>query len=446
MSSIYENPAEFELTGDVESVDAEPLDRARPSRYRSLLVWGTALLTLFFVTQILQLFPAVGRFQVAKITVLIVAVVFISSREGITSRVRINAAPQLKYAMGILLLAIITIPFSLWPSNSIGFIVEVFAKNIVFVYLLVQAVRSDRDARVVAFALVAGCAMVVLAMLTNLGPEVKIAEDERLNVAGTYDANDLALLFVVALPYAFFMLRGSRLFQQILLIAAIGLMLVGIVKTGSRGGFLGLIVIGVLMFLRGSKQARKYTLITTIVGISLFAFAAPTSYWNRISTIFDYEKDYNARAEEGRFAIWRTGLEMFAARPLTGVGIYCFSIGHSKFGETRLQMSPHNSIIQITAELGIGGLALFALIVWTSLASTRRIRRRAREDLAPENLIWLASAVEISFIGFLVSAFFLTHAYSAIFCFLAGMSAALFARYEGDQRQRLDAEGEIEYA
>jgi O-antigen ligase len=109
-------------------------------------------------------------------------------------------------------------------------------------------------------------------------------------------------------------------------------------------------------------------------------------------------------------------------------------------------MSPHNSIIQITAELGIGGLTLFALIAWRSLASARRIRRRAREDLAPEKMIWLASAVEISFIGFLVSAFFLTHAYSAIFCFLAGMSAALFARYEGDQQQRLDAEGEIEYA
>ncbi|MEW6212759.1 MAG: hypothetical protein AB1631_30820, partial [Acidobacteriota bacterium] len=163
MSSIYENPAEIELADDVkpadaESADSEPLDRARPSRSRSLLVWGTALLTLFFVTQILQLFPAVGRFQVAKITVLIVAVVFISSREGISSRVRISQAPQLKYAIGILLLAVVTIPFSLWPSNSIGFIVEVFAKNIVFVYLLVQAVRSDREARVVAAALVAGCA------------------------------------------------------------------------------------------------------------------------------------------------------------------------------------------------------------------------------------------------------------------------------------------------
>jgi O-antigen ligase len=137
---------------------------------------------------------------------------------------------------------------------------------------------------------------------------------------------------------------------------------------------------------------------------------------------------------------------MFAARPLTGVGIECFSLGHSLWGETRLQMSPHNSIIQIAAELGLGGLILFMMIVVTSLRAARDIRRRAREDLAPESLVWLASAIEISFIGFLVSAFFLTHAYSAIFCFLAGMSAALVARCRGEERRRIEAEGEIEYA
>jgi O-antigen ligase len=439
MSGVYEQTTELELNGDIEA-----LASARKPRL-PLVVVGAAVLTLFFVAQILQVIPALGKFQIAKVAVAVVGLMFLSSRERIASRVRILSSPQLRYLLAILLIAFVTIPFSEWPSNSFRFITEAYVKNIVFVYLLIQTVRSDRDSRVVAGALVAGCSVVVIAMLTGFGPEVTMAEDERLNVAGTYDANDLALLFVVTIPFAFFMLKDSRPLRQLLLVAGLGLMLIGIVKSGSRGGFIGLVVVGALLMLRGSRQARKYTLVTVLVGAALFAFAAPPAYWNRINTIFNYEKDYNLNAREGRLMIWQTGLKMVAARPLTGVGIDCFPIAHSKFSGTSIQMSPHNTLVQIASELGLGGLALFCLIAFSSLLSARRIRVRAREGRARGDLEWLASAIEASFTGFLVSAFFLTHAYSAIFCFLAAMSAALIIRSRAsDENQSEPVENQSE--
>jgi O-antigen ligase len=446
IDSIYEQAQSLKPDCGLE----ETAPRARARRTPALLV-GVATLTLFFVAQILQLFPALEGLQVAKLTALLVVILFLASREGLASRVGILAVPQLRYIIGVLLLALATVPFSVWPSSSLSYITDVFIKNIVFVYLLVQAVRTDHAARLVAGALIAGCSAIVIAMLTGFGPLVTYEREARVSVGGTYDPNDLALLFVVALPFAFFMLKGSGAITRLLLISAIALILLGIVSTGSRGGFLALLAVGGLILLRSSRQARKYALVTVGVGVVLFVFAAPPAYWERIGTILNYEEDYNMTDKGGRMMIWQTGLDMIIARPLTGVGISSFPIAHVKFSPYKLMASPHNTIIQITAELGIGGLILFTLIVFSSLRVARAARKEAlREEACQEepcrDLLWLASAVEVSLSGFLVGAFFLTHAYSPIFCFLAGISGALFIRCKMGRRQQGPAAQEIEYA
>jgi O-antigen ligase len=150
--------------------------------------------------------------------------------------------------------------------------------------------------------------------------------------------------------------------------------------------------------------------------------------------------------QTGRVMVWQNGLKMIAAYPLTGVGISCFNIAHADFSGTNINISPHNSFLQIAAELGIPGLLLFLVIIFTSIVAARRVRRLTREGKIPEELWWLAAAIEISFIGFIVSASLLTHAYSPIFCFLTGISASLVARYQAAERAQENNEAEIEYA
>lgn len=454
MSSAWEQATAAELDGDIEQAVPERDERERDEpesdeRRFPALVLGVCALTLFFVTQILQVFPALelGRLQLVKITTVGVALLFLASRQAITSRVRIAAAPQLKCLIALLAFAALTVPFAVWSEQSFRYIVEVYAKNVIFVYLLVQGVRSDSASRMVGGALILGCSTIVLAMLTGFGPLVEERGGTvRLSVGNTYDSNDLALLIVITLPFAFFMLKASRPVARALLILSIALMLVGLVKTGSRGGFLGLIIIMLFMLLRGSRQARKYALVAIAASVILFAAAAPSAYWERIKTIYNYENDYNMKEKGGRLMIWQTGLQMIAQRPITGVGIACFSIAHVRLAGQKLEMAPHNSFIQVAAELGIVGLFLFTAIIFISLRAARRIRRRAREGLADTNLLWLASAVEISFIGFIVSGSLLSHAYSAIFCFLAGMAAALIAQHNATQEQASSDEEEIVYA
>ena len=334
-------------------------DLSGARRTRVLLV-GVAALTLFFVPQTLQLFPALGGLQLAKLTAIGLVVYLLSSRELLMGRVRLRSAPQIGLLIGILALAIITVPTSIWPSQSIRYIVEAYAKNVAFVYLLLQAVRNDLAARTVAAVLAAGSCCLVLAILVHLGPLVTYkTEPGRIAVGSSYDPNDMALLFVIAIPFAFFMIDSSRRRVKLLLVTSIALMLAGVALTESRGGFLGLCVTAALMFVRGSRQARKITLLILGTGAVLFTFAAPTTFWDRISTIYNYEGDYNLSEEGGRIAVWKNGLHMIAANPLTGVGIACFPVEQAAISASRLQMAAHNSFIQIAAELGPGGLMLF---------------------------------------------------------------------------------------
>ncbi|MBI3651735.1 MAG: O-antigen ligase family protein [Acidobacteria bacterium] len=444
MSSAYDATTDYELNGELpDSLDGESLPQAKEKL--PVYVIGVAVLTLFFVTQLLQLVPSVQGIPFAKIVVGMVVLIFVFSPHLLANRLRLKELPQIQYILCILALALATVPLSVWPSDSFNFIFQGYAKNIVFVYLLAQGLKTDRSARAICGALVLGCALIVLALLSGFGPEVSLnVSEERINVAGTYDVNDLALLFIVALPFAFFMLKDSTRWQRLLLFFAIALMVIGIIKSASRGGFVGLVVISLLLLIRSSKQARKYALVAILGGAMLFAVAAPAAYWARITTIFSLEKDYNFTDQRGRQKVWENGLKMIAAHPLNGVGINCFMIAHADFSGTNINISPHNSFLQIAAELGLPGLLLFVLIIGSSLIAARRVRRLTLKNQLAEEYWWLASALEVSFLGFIVSASFLTHAYSPIFCFLTGIAASLVARYQAATNQTSASQDETE--
>jgi O-antigen ligase len=439
MSTSYPSSFDIDLSGDV--IEVRAARRNRPSYF----VLGVAVLTLCFVTQIIQLFPALDGLYVAKLIIAAVVALFFLTREGFQSRVAVRAVPQFVSLFALLILAAATIPLSMWPSNSFAFVTGVFAKNVAFVYLLMQAAKTGRAARLIANAFLAGSSALAIAMLSGYGPLVTYRNHpDRLAVGGSYDANDLALLFVVAIPFAFFQLRSSGPLTRVLMVAAIALMLLGILVTGSRGGFLGLIVTTAFILIKSRGQTRKYALATVAAGALLFAYAAPASYWDRINTIFNQEDDYNLTERSGRLEVWKTGMRILSDNPLFGVGIASFPLAHRKFSGTRAEIAPHNSFLQVAAELGLPGLLLFVWGIIATLRTARRVRKRPSEP--HDESLWLASALQVSLAGFIASAFFLSHAYSAISCFLAGMGGALLIQQQMKSRQEEESQEEIEYA
>jgi O-antigen ligase len=76
----------------------------------------------------------------------------------------------------------------------------------------------------------------------------------------------------------------------------------------------------------------------------------------------------------GRMAIWRAGLDVFARTPIAGVGQGGF--GKAVSGALHAEVTAHSTLLPIAAELGLVGLVLFM----GAFASALRGQARAASD------------------------------------------------------------------
>ena len=133
--------------------------------------------------------------------------------------------------------------------------------------------------------------------------------------------------------------------------------------------------------------------------------------------MFDIKEDYNITGSTGRLEVWKRGVALMLQNPILGVGAGTFI---SAEGQTHIDVggkwsTAHNSFIQIGAELGIGGLVLFIILIWYSIQSLRRMRKKVN-DL--KGNAWLLDALEISFYGYIITGSFLSQAYSVVLYFI----------------------------
>jgi O-antigen ligase len=90
----------------------------------------------------------------------------------------------------------------------------------------------------------------------------------------------------------------------------------------------------------------------------------------------------------------------------------------------------HNSFLQAGSELGVPGLILFTMLVWTCIAGPWRLRRRmpvewASGDWEEQFMFHAAAYLPLSAIAFAVSGFFVSFAYQDAIYILAAMTGAL---------------------
>jgi O-antigen ligase len=154
-------------------------------------------------------------------------------------------------------------------------------------------------------------------------------------------------------------------------------MLAAAVASGSRGGFLGMIV---MIAVFGAMAVRKRPgLIVAAAFAGMCALPlVPATYWHRIASITDESKDDFGSAQERR-TLMKDSLRAFSENPLTGVGAGNFKA----WDPTRPSAwhESHNVVLQVAAELGLAGLSVFFFMVgraFYGIFQTRRLIRRAR--------------------------------------------------------------------
>jgi probable O-glycosylation ligase (exosortase A-associated) len=225
------------------------------------------------------------------------------------------------------------------------------------------------------------------------------------------DNNDLAMALNMVLPIMFFLAREERrpLVRRALW-ATFSLTLIAIPFTYSRGGMVGLAVVGTLLLFR--TRAKAAVVPACLALVLVFWALAPETWVARMQTIKSYEEDQSAMS---RFTSWRLGYLIAADRPVTGGGfrVYLTKQTYDRYMPdwSGVVLNAHSIYFLVLAEHGWIGLALFLLLIGAVMLRLRQLRRLRRTKPELEWISNYADMLRISMLGYLISGAFINLAY-----------------------------------
>lgn len=168
---------------------------------------------------------------------------------------------------------------------------------------------------------------------------------------------------------------------KIILYAILGLAIVAIVLSKSRGGFVGLLVI-VMGVTYLSKEKGK-TIAISIPLLVIVAVLTGQEYLTRMSTISD--GIHGSRSAGDRYMGLLNGISMMIKRPLLGVGIGCYAEARLQY--FRYYFYAHNLYGELFGELGLASAAWFFWI-YALFRKSRELKQRVDGDPNSQQLLY----------------------------------------------------------
>lgn len=243
------------------------------------------------------------------------------------------------------------------------------------------------------------------------------------NVLGEY-------LILVGSLAAGLMWKSRRWLGRLYYTACFGVIVLGLVATGSRGAMLGLMFSAGLFVLLSEKRLIPLGVILLL----LMPFLLPESLWARLAssvTMSDSSSLY-------RMSIYRAAMDIIRHYWTTGIGIGAFNQIYPLFSfEAANAYHAHNLFLQEFIELGIVGfivMVLLFLCFFCKLYSTMRV--------VPKRFKFLLGAVFGGFAGLLLQGItdHLWFDYSIVlffWCYIGiGMAAVRVGMKKGEREEK----------
>jgi O-antigen ligase len=342
------------------------------------------------------------------------------------------------------LLAYAAIAFVVWAVASLAWAQDQGATwyevsrlfQVVLLFFVVYTAAASRK----GFDLIAA-AYLVGALLTAVY-SMATGSYVQGRLSGIFDPNYFAAELIGAIFIAGFLMAGARRLRvRLVLLALLVFYLVAFVLTQSRGGMFGLAV-GLLaaVFFAGRERARAIVAATLIVAAALafyFEFASPT-FRQRVT-------DISASGSSGRSDEWAIALRIIDKHPLVGVGLGNYRVVEPGYSTESINLQfvrqvvqqrlvAHNSYLEVFAELGVVGAALFVAILLASLlTAVGGVWRLERAGLRLSEL--RARGVVVGATGVLGAYVFLSAQYEKQLWLLMGLLVALPAVARAEQEE-----------
>jgi O-antigen ligase len=282
---------------------------------------------------------------------------------------------------------------------------------VIYAFLLGNALRDskrpERFLAALAFAAVLP-AVAVLVIIGLHGFALSELQSQRafLGPLGLH-ANEMALSLALAtgpLLYMWGAVRNGLL--KLLCLAAMSLVIVALILTFSRAGFVGLVVIAVTyLFFR----KRKGTIVAFVLLCAVLLVAAPQAVRDRLTTGVESGALSNTvsnrndeKLTQGRVVSWMLLAPDVLRSPLWGRGVASTAWTSAVTKGVYAANHPHNMYLEILLDLGVLG---FLAIVHLGRVVLRSFRRLAMaEELSPLMRRYFAGAAA-SFLGMLAMGF-----------------------------------------
>jgi len=221
----------------------------------------------------------------------------------------------------------------------------------------------------------------------------------------TIGSNNMALMGVFTMPLlVHWMLYAKNRKSAITAVLLLIVNILGVISSASRGGFLSLTIITLLLLfeLRHRFHPRYLGLVIVVTGIVMASVISvvPERYFQRQQTIMKgAEADRSTRRRKGYLVV---GWNSIKKNPLLGTGTFSFrkvwvNSEMTKYFDME-ERPAHNTYLEILVGTGIIGFFFFMMLLWQVFLNFTKAKRLFL-DSGLHSMASLASAYRLSFVA-----------------------------------------------
>jgi putative inorganic carbon (hco3(-)) transporter len=389
--------------------------------FKIFLLWS-----FFLLGRPQDLLTFLVPFRPALVLTVLTTFALLFSNQG-RKLTNILSMPETKIYLLYFFIMIIGIPFAYHRRVAFESIFLGYLSNILFFLAFVTLVDSLKKLKTLLFVI---CLSVFLYSFFGLITG-SFSGGRFFIYGGILDPNDIAYVLISMFPLCLiFIYFDERWFKKLFSIITVLLAITLVLLTGSRGGFLALGTVFLVMFLTkisGLGKTQKFLIFLILAGF--YFLLEDKINLERYLSIFEIEEDYNISSESGRLQVWEYSIQLILNNPITGVGVECFPMAVGYLREAlglipRWQFT-HNSFLQVAVEVGLIGFIIFTIIILRTLSTFLHTSKIEATSTQAREISTLGGLMFLGFIGQLVAATFLTQGYSIYFVMYFALAATV---------------------
>ena len=314
------------------------------------------------------------------------------------ARKKINGSLKIVISFWILYLLLSSLSI-VWSIDRLTSIYELFRISSIFSllilgYWITNKKNSEATLKLIIWSAIIPMFFAFYQLITETGMGRITGLKNRLY--GTFsDPNSFAAFVLIIIAINLFYIvresqnKSSQNFKKYLALSAL---VVVLLATFSRGGWLGLLIFAVLLSIFKNPK-----ILFSIIGLLIVIFLTVEPVRDRLEDV--YNPPINGSVY-WRFEQWSDVYQLYKKKSLTGYGLGTETIVHEKeFGFNAGNPYTHNDLLKNALESGIGGLiSYFLLLTFTPLVLLFQYFKN--NNLVARNILLLTALLFIAEAGF----------------------------------------------